>query len=209
MGCIQMPKVIKNLESKIINTALALMETHPYDTIDMRLIAKTCGIAVGTVYNYFPSKHALFSKVIILSWQETYGCLLAIANSDLDGKSKLLKYVTFYYSSMESRKGIGRKIFFNSDLTSNLNKHDIHTLIAEIDDDDPLLQLHNFKDSILNDLCKLLDGAMEISTQQIDKKKLAYTIFIAGSSLVLEFPNEIQGNTDFMLSLVESFISNN
>lgn len=204
-----MPKVIKNLESKIINTALELMKIHPYDTIDMRLIAKTCGIAVGTLYNYFPSKKDLFGKVILLSWQETYTHLLDIIQSKLDDKSKLQQYVIYYYSSMEVRKGIGRKIFFNTISTSNLNKHDMDVLIKDAHEDDPMLQLYNFRAAILDDLSRLLANALGDPGNTIDTKKLAYSIFMTGSSLVLEFPDEIQSNTEFMLALVNSYITSN
>ena len=58
-----MPKIIENLESRLIEEAQKQIEEAGYSAVTIRSVAKACGVGVGTVYNYFPSKEAF-----------TYGC---------------------------------------------------------------------------------------------------------------------------------------
>ncbi len=60
-----MPKTIKNLSSKIKITALEIFMEKGYEKTDMRYIAKKMGIAVGTLYNYYPSKSMLFNECLL------------------------------------------------------------------------------------------------------------------------------------------------
>ena len=40
-----------------------------YAAVTMRAIAKECGIAVGTFYNYYPSKDAMLAACLLHDWQ--------------------------------------------------------------------------------------------------------------------------------------------
>jgi len=57
------PKSPQNLHDKIRNRARELFFSQGYDHTDMRQIAQECGIAVGTLYNYFSGKEALFAAI--------------------------------------------------------------------------------------------------------------------------------------------------
>ena len=50
-----MPKVIDGLQSRIMQSARERLFAAP-PSFSLRAIAKDCGIAVGTIYNYFPDK---------------------------------------------------------------------------------------------------------------------------------------------------------
>ena len=65
-----MPKIIENLESRLLEEAKKQMEALGYDALTMRSIAKACGIGVGTVYNYFPSKDRLIATYMLHDWKE-------------------------------------------------------------------------------------------------------------------------------------------
>ena len=65
-----MPKIIPELRASIIQAARKnLLENEMHD-ISMRRLAQECGTAVGTVYNYFPSKEALIAEIIMPDWLE-------------------------------------------------------------------------------------------------------------------------------------------
>ena len=65
-----MPKIIPELRESIIQAARKnLLESEAHD-LSMRQLAQQCGTAVGTVYNYFPSKEALIAEVIMPDWLE-------------------------------------------------------------------------------------------------------------------------------------------
>ena len=63
-----MPKVIENLRERILERAKAELLEKGYDTLNIRAVAKECGIAVGTMYNYFPSKEMLAAFIMMDDW---------------------------------------------------------------------------------------------------------------------------------------------
>ena len=73
-----MPKIIENLESKLIQEARKQIEQSGYGSMTVRSVAKACGVGVGTVYNYFPSKDDLLATYLLSDWKE---CMAAIHNA--------------------------------------------------------------------------------------------------------------------------------
>ena len=70
-----MPKIIENLQSRLVREAMRQIGESGYSTMTIRSVAKGCGVGVGTVYNYFPSKDALIASFMLEDWQ---GCIAAI-----------------------------------------------------------------------------------------------------------------------------------
>ena len=70
-----MPKIIKDLESRLIEEAKKQVEESGYGAVTIRSVAKGCGVGVGTVYNYFPSKDALLATYMLKDWER---CITAI-----------------------------------------------------------------------------------------------------------------------------------
>jgi AcrR family transcriptional regulator len=64
-----MPKIIENLEEKLINEARRQIRQYGYSAMTMRSVAKACGVGVGTVYNYFPCKEALVASYLLQDWR--------------------------------------------------------------------------------------------------------------------------------------------
>lgn len=71
-----MPKIIKNLESKLIEEAKRQIAEAGYGAVTIRSIATACGVGVGTVYNYFSSKEELLATYLLTDWNS---CVTAIA----------------------------------------------------------------------------------------------------------------------------------
>jgi len=63
-----MPKIIENLQQKLIEEARKQAEAGGYAAVTIRSVAKACGVGVGTVYNYFPSKDALLAAYMLEGW---------------------------------------------------------------------------------------------------------------------------------------------
>jgi AcrR family transcriptional regulator len=70
-----MPKIIKNLENRLIEEANRQIKEAGYGATTIRSIAKACGVGVGTVYNYFSSKEELIAIHLLDDWK---GCMTAI-----------------------------------------------------------------------------------------------------------------------------------
>ena len=73
-----MPKIIKNLEENLLAETARQISTAGYNGVNIRSIAKACGIALGTVYNYFPSKEHLIVSCMLENWNV---CISAIESA--------------------------------------------------------------------------------------------------------------------------------
>ena len=71
-----MPKIITNPEARLIAEARKQIEQAGYSAVTIRSVAKACGVGVGTVYNYFPSKEALVATHLLEDWKQ---CIAAIS----------------------------------------------------------------------------------------------------------------------------------
>lgn len=67
-----MPKKLDNIREKAIACTREVLETQGYPMLAMRDIASKCGVAVGTMYNYFPSKEYLTGCVVLEDWKIVY-----------------------------------------------------------------------------------------------------------------------------------------
>lgn len=81
-----MPKIIENLESKLIEEAQKQLEQHGYGSLTIRSVAKACGVGVGTVYNYFPSKDVLLATYLLADWND---CVADIKRISEEAQSPL------------------------------------------------------------------------------------------------------------------------
>ena len=71
-----MPKIIENLDQRLIAEARKQIEESGYSAVTIRSVAKGCGVGVGTVYNYFSSKDELLARYMLEDWKT---CVSAIA----------------------------------------------------------------------------------------------------------------------------------
>ena len=57
---------------RIVDAARSLLESHPYEQIQIRDVAATAGVALGTLYRYFSSKEHLYAAVL-MDWGAGFG----------------------------------------------------------------------------------------------------------------------------------------
>ncbi len=57
--------------ARIIDAATELLAERDYDRIQIRHIAEAAGVALDTLYRYFPSKEQLYAQVL-LDWSERF-----------------------------------------------------------------------------------------------------------------------------------------
>ena len=75
-----MPKIIENLKDRLLAEAKRQLKQGDYEELTIRSIAKGCGVGVGTVYNYFPSKEALIATYLLEDWQVRLDTVQTVAD---------------------------------------------------------------------------------------------------------------------------------
>lgn len=63
-----MPKQIPDLRASLLAAGRRILFEEGYRKFTMRLVARTCGIALGTAYNYFESKELLIANIMLEDW---------------------------------------------------------------------------------------------------------------------------------------------
>ena len=75
-----MPKIIPELRERFLLSAKQrLLRDHD---LTIRQIAQDCETAVGTVYNYFPSKESLLAAVMMEDWRTCLNRMLTEASAE-------------------------------------------------------------------------------------------------------------------------------
>ena len=64
-----MPKIIQNVREQLLAEAKKQIAEFGYEKTTVRSVASACGLGVGTVYNYFPSKDTLIASFLLVDWQ--------------------------------------------------------------------------------------------------------------------------------------------
>lgn len=82
--------------AKILETSRGLIRRRGWSAISIRSVAAACGVSVGSIYNYFPSKAALERAVMESIWREIFSC-----PEDGAAFPDTLACVTWIYERME------------------------------------------------------------------------------------------------------------
>ncbi len=77
-----MPKLIENVRQQLLEEARLQIRTQGYAKTTVRSVAGACGIAVGTVYNYFPSKEYLIASFVAEEWNVHLEAMRALDTAD-------------------------------------------------------------------------------------------------------------------------------
>lgn len=77
-----MPKIIENIREELLAETKRQIGDLGYFKTTIRSVADACGIGVGTVYNYFPTKDILVATAVSLDWQVELDKMASLPNND-------------------------------------------------------------------------------------------------------------------------------
>ena len=77
-----MSRIIENPKQLILSRAKEILYNEGFKKFSMRNLSKKCGIALGTIYNYYSTKEELIIEMMTDYWKENFYILEDIVNSD-------------------------------------------------------------------------------------------------------------------------------
>jgi AcrR family transcriptional regulator len=81
----------RDRRQRILQVATELLEAREYERIQIRDVADAAGVALGTLYRYFPSKEQLFANVL-LDWSASYEAAVGRRRDDTGTDADRLKF---------------------------------------------------------------------------------------------------------------------
>jgi len=102
------PEVVEAVRERILNEALAIINTEGYANLSMRKLARRLGFTAKTIYNYYSNKDELYLMVLIKGFSDLVQEFRAVCQSSADPLEKLSAAMHAYV-----RWGIGNKHYYN------------------------------------------------------------------------------------------------
>jgi AcrR family transcriptional regulator len=84
-------RILENPKQLIFINAKEIFLNEGYEKLSMRALSKKCDIALGTIYNYYPTKKELVIEMMTDYWKENFYVFFDILNSEEDIDTKLSK----------------------------------------------------------------------------------------------------------------------
>jgi len=93
--------------SDIIIAASRVFDANGYAATTMDAVAAEAGVAKGSLYNYFPSKHSLFVQVFTTALGEDEQTTENLLTQSVGAAKKLSLYVDFWFSRLAHYRRVG------------------------------------------------------------------------------------------------------
>lgn len=192
-----MPKIINDLKSTILNTAVEIFNEDGFKGFSLRKIASRCDIAVGTLYNYYPGKKELMYAVFDKLWLGTYEVLEDYIEKNKKKPDLFSLYIEKLHEEMKTKKGIGRDL-----MALELQKG--ATIINGIDimTSTPISKLQN------KQLKKVIKYSFNIDDSKLENIKNIDIFTRTALLLAMTFSGDNKQYNEFLKDLVSSYICN-
>ena len=85
---------------KILEQALLIAKKEGIDKLSIRKLALACGIAIGSVYNYYPNKETLVTAVAEAFWNHIFADQEKLYHSQMGFTGFLEQYYNYLYAKL-------------------------------------------------------------------------------------------------------------
>lgn len=187
-----MNKTVTSKED-ILSVSRKIVADQGIQAINMRNVAEQCGVAVGSVYNYFPSKNDLMIATIDSIWREIIQGI-----SDCNPSSGFSENVENLFYGVKSG-GEKYPLFFN-----------IHSIsVAKSGKDKGRQTMNQYFESLKSDLLSSLQADSRVN-QQFFSEKCTPADFIefVFSNLISLWMQE-KNSCDLLIEIIKGVIYNN
>lgn len=185
-----MPKIIKDVEQSVYKAVMEVVTTDGIEQLSMKRIAKNSGIAVGTLYNYFPDREDLVSKAILYSWNQSFQTLDAIL---AQSKNSITKWTAFHvtlYTETMKRKGVGHELIRQQVISDEVNQEILDGLSSRYT-------------LLFNELAENVDKTFSEQTRRRIQETLVSTVL----RLTITFPDDDQANRDYLKQFTQLILN--
>ena len=146
---------------RLLDIALALLEERDYEQISVREVAESAGVALATLYRYFPSKDHLFAEALV-QWASTLGPDLTRRPLTGSAAQRVEGALLRAARAFERRPQLARLLmrFETSDEAF------AHEVLTRLDTATSAVYLHLLGDLSVNEACRVvrvLDGVFDSS----------------------------------------------
>jgi AcrR family transcriptional regulator len=93
---------------EILAAAMKVFEASGYAATTVDAIAEAAGVAKGSIYNYFPSKHELFQQIFTGAMAAAEEQAVAILTGPLPAADKITRLLDSWFSRLGYHRRIGR-----------------------------------------------------------------------------------------------------
>jgi AcrR family transcriptional regulator len=194
-----MPKKIPHVREKILQSAELLFNSHSFEEVDMRLIAKEAGVSVGTVYYHFSDKSGIFLSACEHMVERLLASMAGISNSKLHPEQRLYRYLKYLYQDTQHQKESFRKFFYEG--IFNINQENRYPQINAL--------LERIKNQILADVGSILKEMIPKDRPMEDKLVERLILSTLGSFFTLNqrFPQEVEENIKYISRAIKTLIN--
>jgi len=130
-----MPKILTNVREDILRISRAILETEGYNAFSMREVSSRCGIALGTIYNYYRTKDEIISEIILSDWDlanKRMETVIASGASEIDKLEEIfhsLKDFVHDFHSLWLEMAMNRKNACN--MESRVNRQNDYRILIK------------------------------------------------------------------------------
>ncbi|MBI9043519.1 MAG: TetR/AcrR family transcriptional regulator [Anaerolineaceae bacterium] len=194
-----MPKLLPDIDQKIMDAAEELFREQGFEHTDMRAIARKTGIAVGTTYHYYKHKQALYQKVLARNWQKTNQALETLSRQSGKPDERLRKMLLVFIEDMQNRKAFR---FIWNEIGKEHRHQSPHVYHAE-----NFKGLHTQMAESFSRVIHSMDNTQYKSSKEIDR--LGNFVFVMAVDICMLPMEEAAQGIEIILELIESFVKKN
>ena len=95
---------------EILAAAMRVFEASGYTATTVEAIAEAAGVAKGSIYNYFPSKHELFQQIFADAMATAEEQVMPILAEPIPATDKITGLLDYWFSRLSYHRRIGRLV---------------------------------------------------------------------------------------------------